>query len=90
MDPGSLLKAIMGPVEVKILLSLGGWLSHGQSCHISYFYKILQVPFHSRPPFKGTDLYRHDTSQYKILHVQNVHFIADHFFNVFYGFKLVR
>ena len=38
MDSGSLLKAIMGPVEVKILLSLGGWLSHGQSCHISYFY----------------------------------------------------
>ena len=30
----------MGPVEVKILLSLGGWLSHGQSCHISYFYII--------------------------------------------------
>ena len=28
----------MGPVEVKILLSLGGWLSHGQSCHISFFY----------------------------------------------------
>ena len=20
------------------LLSIGGWLSHGQSCHISYFY----------------------------------------------------
>ena len=38
MDSGSLLKAIMGPVEVKILLSLGGWLSHGQSCHNSYFY----------------------------------------------------
>ena len=38
MGSGSLLKAIMGPVEVKILLSLGGWLSHGQSCHISYFY----------------------------------------------------
>ena len=33
MDTGSLLKAIIGPVEVKILLSLGGWLSHGQSCH---------------------------------------------------------
>ena len=28
----------MGPAEVKIVLSLGGWLSHGQSCHISYFY----------------------------------------------------
>ena len=35
---GSLLKAIMEHVEVTILLSLGGWLSHGQSCHISYFY----------------------------------------------------
>ena len=41
MDSGSLLKAIMGPVEVKILLSLGGWLSHRQSCHISYFYMLL-------------------------------------------------
>ena len=38
MDPGSLLKAIMGPVEVKMLLSLGGWLSHDKSCLISYFY----------------------------------------------------
>ena len=28
-----------GPVEVQILLSFGGWLSHGQSYHISYFYK---------------------------------------------------
>ena len=37
LDSGSLLKAIMGPVEVKILLSLGGRLSHGQSRHIYYF-----------------------------------------------------
>ena len=37
MDSGSLLKAIMGPVEVNILLSLGGWLSYGQSCHIPFF-----------------------------------------------------
>ena len=38
MDSGSLLKVIMGPVEVKILLSFGRWLFHGQSCQISYFY----------------------------------------------------
>ena len=38
MDSSSLLKALMGPVEVLIQLSLGVWLSHGQSCRISYFY----------------------------------------------------
>ena len=52
MDSGSLLKAKMGPVEVKILLSLSGWLSHGQSCHISYFFymkykEVLNWMFHS-------------------------------------------
>ena len=31
----------MGPVEVKILLSLVGWLSHGQSCHISFLYYLI-------------------------------------------------
>ena len=33
----------MGPVEVKILLSLGGWLFHGQSCLISNFYIQRQI-----------------------------------------------
>ena len=42
----------MGPVEVKILLSLGGWLSHGQSCHISYFY-TLEFLFR---PFQNTTM----------------------------------
>ena len=28
------LKAVVGPIE----LSFGGWLSHGQSCRVSYFY----------------------------------------------------
>ena len=38
MDSGSLLKAVIGTVEVLTLISFGGWLSKGQSCHISYFY----------------------------------------------------
>ena len=38
MKSGSLLKAEMGHVEIKIQLSFDGWLSNGQSCQISYFY----------------------------------------------------
>ena len=39
IDSGSLLRIVMGPVEVYIRLSFDGWLFHGQSCHVSYFYK---------------------------------------------------
>ena len=36
-ESGVLLKDVMGHVEVFYLLSFDGWLTHGQSCHISYF-----------------------------------------------------
>ena len=34
MVSGSFITAMMRPVEVEILLSFGGCLSHEQSCHI--------------------------------------------------------
>ena len=37
MDSGSLLKDVVGPLEVNIRLSFDGWLSNEQSCHISFF-----------------------------------------------------
>ena len=35
----------MGPVEALILLSFGGWLPHGQLCHISYFINPVCLTF---------------------------------------------
>ena len=44
MDSGSLRKAVMVPEAVKIRLLFVGWLSHGQSCHISYFHICIALP----------------------------------------------
>ena len=40
VNSGSLLNAVMGPVDVMIRLSFGGWLSHRQFCHIYFLYVI--------------------------------------------------
>ena len=34
------LKAVIEPVDCRNLLVYGGWLSHGQSRHLSYFYIV--------------------------------------------------
>ena len=59
MDAGSLLKAVMGPVEFKICLSFGGWCPMTIIAHILFLYsnkRVLAI-FHSERLSEGSISY---------------------------------